>query len=283
MAHIVADRVADTSSTTGTSAFALDNAEPTGYQNFDDACADADTIYYAAQHRTLDQWEVGLGTYNSGTNTLTRTTVLASSNSNSAVTFSAGIKDVLGVVPASILARLVTGVFTSSIAASGGIAAAGGFAISPRGLHTGNQTITQTSDGNDTTPSVTETYICEVYVPYNCTITGVALFNGSAVAGNVTVTLANSSGVPIGTQSASTAQSGTDAFQLIPLGATYAAVGPATYLVLVQFNNTGARFNTHIAGAFGASKKTGEVYGTFTTVTAPTTFTTAVGPIASLY
>jgi hypothetical protein len=143
--------------------------------------------------------------------------------------------------------------------------------------------VTQTTDGNDTTPSVTETYIAEVYVPTNMTITGVALLNGSAVAGNVTVCLANSSGVPVGTQSASTAQSGTDAYQSIPLGATYAAVGPATYYVLVQFNSTSARFNTHILGRFGASKKTAETYGTFTTVTPPTTFTTAQGPIASLY
>lgn len=174
--------------------------------------------------------------------------------------------------------------FGSAIVPTGGIGAAGGFAASPRGLHTGGVTVTQASDGNDSTPAVTETYICEVQVPYNCTITGVAVFNGSATgSGNITVKLANSSGVPVGTQSASTAISGTDAFQLVPLGAPYAAVGPATYYVLTQYDNTSTRFNTHILGAFGASKKTGEVYGTFTTVTPPTTFTTAVGPIASLY
>ncbi len=61
------------------------------------------------------------------------------------------------------------------------------------------------------------------------------------------------------------------------------ACGPGTYYVLVQFNNTGARFNTHTFGDFGASKKTGEVFGTFTTITPPTTFTTAQGPYASLY
>lgn len=189
------------------------------------------------------------------------------------------------VAGASTLQAVTATTITASgvITPTGGVAAAGGFTISPRGLHTGNVTVTQTTDGNDTTPVVTETYICEVYVPYNCTITGVAIFNGSAVAGNVSVKLANSSGVPVGTQSASTAQSGTDAFQRIPLGATYAAVGPATYLVLVQFDSISARFNSHILGSFGASKKTGEVYATFTTVTAPTTFTTAVGPIASLY
>ncbi len=174
----------------------------------------------------------------------------------------------------------VTGVTTPT----GGIAAAGGFSASPRDIHTGGITVTQTTDGNDSTPAVTETYICEVIVPYNCTVTGISLFNGSATgSGSVTVNLANSSGVPVATQSASTAVAGTDAFQRVPLGATYPAVGPATYYVLVQYNNTATRFNTHILGNFGASKKTGETYGTFTTVTPPTTFTTALGPIASLY
>ncbi len=174
----------------------------------------------------------------------------------------------------------VTGIYTPT----GGIAAAGGFAVAPRNIHTGGISVTQTTDGNDTTPATTETYIAEVFVPCNMTITGIALFNGSATgSGDVTVALANSSGAVVGTQSASTAVSGTDAFQRVPLGATYAAVGPAVYYVLVQYNNTATRFNTHLLGNFGASKKTAETYGTFTTITPPTTFTANQGPIASLY
>jgi hypothetical protein len=76
--------------------------------------------------------------------------------------------------------------------------------------------------------------------------------------------------------------SGTDAYQRIPLTATLDIVG-GTYFVLEQIDNTTARVNTHTLGNGGASKKTGETYGTFTTITAPTTFTTAQGPIASLY
>ena len=52
-----------------------------------------------------DEWEVGLGTY-SGTNTLTRTTVLSSSNSGSATNFSAGTKFVFITLPASVAAHL---------------------------------------------------------------------------------------------------------------------------------------------------------------------------------
>jgi hypothetical protein len=43
------------------------------------------------------------------------------------------------------------------------------------------------------------------------------------------------------------------------------------------------KFRAHAVGDFGATKQTGQVYGTFTAVTVPTTFTADVGPIASLY
>jgi microcystin-dependent protein len=159
-----------------------------------------------------------------------------------------------------------------------------GFTRSPRLCHTGGIPAQVNTDGTDTTPSVTETYICEVFVPGpgSVTLTGISLFNGSAVAGNIKLALADSAG-NIVAQTASTAQSGTDAYQRVPFSATYAAVGPATYYVLLQNNNTGNRFNSHTFGDFGASKKTGETFGTFTTITAPSTFTTALGPMASLY
>jgi hypothetical protein len=109
MAHILTERVADTTSTTGTGALSLDGADLRGFQNFDDVCANGDTIYYSIAHRTLDQWEVGLGTFGAGANTLTRTSVLSSSNSGSAVNFSSGAKDIVGSVPASALSTIITG------------------------------------------------------------------------------------------------------------------------------------------------------------------------------
>jgi hypothetical protein len=107
MAHILTERVADTTSTTGTGALSLDGADLRGFQNFDDVCANGDTIYYSIAHRTLDQWEVGLGTFGAGANTLTRTSVLSSSNSGSAVNFSSGAKDIVGSVPASVLSTIL--------------------------------------------------------------------------------------------------------------------------------------------------------------------------------
>jgi hypothetical protein len=90
---IRADRVKESSTSTSTSAFLLNGADST-YRTFASVCAVGDTVYYAIAHRSANEWEVGLGTY-SATNTLTRTTVHASSNANAAVAFSSGTKDVL--------------------------------------------------------------------------------------------------------------------------------------------------------------------------------------------
>jgi hypothetical protein len=174
----------------------------------------------------------------------------------------------------------VTGAFTPT----GGLAAAAGFSASPRCIHTGGITVTQVADGNDTTPVVTETYLAEVFVPANMTITGIAIFNGSVAANSLIAVLYDSTGAVVANSAlAGTAASGTDAFQRLPFTTPYAAKGPATYYVGLQANGTSYRFNSHIAGNFGASKKTAEVFGTLTTITPPTTFTTAQGPIASLY
>jgi hypothetical protein len=151
----------------------------------------------------------------------------------------------------------------------------------PANSHTGTIPAYVSTFGNDSTPVITETYIAQVDVPHACTITGIAMFNGSVASGNIKLALADDQGTVLAS-TASTAMSGTDAYQRVPLTATLDIVG-GTYFVLLQVDNTTARVNTHTLGNFGASKKTGETYGTFTAVTAPTTFTTAVGPVASLY
>lgn len=176
-------------------------------------------------------------------------------------------------------AETVTGVLTPT----GGIAAAGGFTFSPRNCHTGGNPASVSTDFSNATPSTTETYYSEVFLPANATLTGVALLNGSDVTGSVTVYLTNSAGTNLA-HSASTAGSGTDAYQRVPFTATYAAKGPATYYVAVQYNSATARYNAHTIGNFGAGKDTGSTYGTFpTSPTIPTTFTTALGNVASLY
>ena len=164
-----------------------------------------------------------------------------------------------------------------------GINSAGLFTVSPRLFHTGSAPPQVSTDGTDQTPVATEVYICELFIPCNVTVTGLSIMNGTAVSGNVKVGLADSSGLVVAT-SASTAQSGTDAYQRVPFTNQVALVGPATYFALVFIDNATGRLNTHTFGDFGASKQTGQTYSAgFTAITPPTTFTTALGTIESLY
>lgn len=100
MALITKDRIKEDTTTTGTGAYALGGSSAT-FDTFQSCMSNGDTTYYAVAHTTsgTDEWEVGLGTWNTG-NTLARTTVLAGSNGTSAVNFSAGTKNIFMTVPA---------------------------------------------------------------------------------------------------------------------------------------------------------------------------------------
>ena len=99
MALILADRVKDTTTTTGTGTITLSGTAATGFQNFS-VIGNGNTTYYTIAGQGTSEWEVGIGTYTSAGTTLARTTILASSNSNAAVNFSAGTKDVFVTYPA---------------------------------------------------------------------------------------------------------------------------------------------------------------------------------------
>lgn len=111
MALVVKDRVKETTTTTGTGALSLAGAI-TGFRTFASVCSVNDTVYYGLHAvdgagAPTGDWEVGLGTY-SATNTLTRTTILASSNSGSAVSLSSGTKQVWIDIAASDYATVRT-------------------------------------------------------------------------------------------------------------------------------------------------------------------------------
>ncbi len=92
-----ADRVKQTSTTTGTGTLSL-VAPASGARSFVSGIGNGNSCYYCISHQSADEWEVGIGTVTSGSpDTLSRTTILSSSNSGSAVTFSAGTKDVFVV------------------------------------------------------------------------------------------------------------------------------------------------------------------------------------------
>jgi hypothetical protein len=98
MAFVLADRVKETTAVTGTGAATLLGAS-TGFQSFA-AIGNSNTTYYTIAGQTGNEWEVGIGTYTSSGTSLSRDTVLASSNSGSLVNFSAGTKDVFCDYPA---------------------------------------------------------------------------------------------------------------------------------------------------------------------------------------
>lgn len=104
--YAFADRVKDTTTTTGTGDITLAGAPPTGYRAFNAAGAFVvgQRCYYTISSASGSEWESGLGTL-TGATTLARTAVLASSNSNNAVSFSAGTKDVFCSIPADWVNR----------------------------------------------------------------------------------------------------------------------------------------------------------------------------------
>ena len=97
MALIVADRVQETTNTTGTGAYTLGGAVA-GFQTFASEVSNADTVYYSITDNV--NFEVGLGTYASSGGTITRTTVFTSSNSNNAVDWGVGTKNIFLTYPA---------------------------------------------------------------------------------------------------------------------------------------------------------------------------------------
>lgn len=98
MAFVVANRVKETSTTAGTGTLTLGGAV-TGYQSFGSGIGNNNTTYYTIEDPIAGTWEVGIGTYN--TNTLTRDTVLASSNAGSLVSFAANTKFVFVDFPSN--------------------------------------------------------------------------------------------------------------------------------------------------------------------------------------
>jgi len=123
MPLVLKDRVKETTAVTGTGTATLLGAA-SGYQSFA-VIGNGNTTYYCIAEQTGSGWEVGIGTYTSSGTTLSRTTVLASSNSNNLVNFGAGTKDIFCTYPAdkSIEADETGNVYGPNIFASNGILA----------------------------------------------------------------------------------------------------------------------------------------------------------------
>ena len=97
MAFVLSDRIKETTTTTGTGTYTLGGAT-TGFETFTANLSNGDTTYYCCTDGT--DFEVGLGTFTSSGTTLARTTILSSSNSNNAVSWSSGTRNIFCTLPA---------------------------------------------------------------------------------------------------------------------------------------------------------------------------------------
>jgi hypothetical protein len=106
---LFADRVKDTSTTAGTGTYTLSGTAPSGYQSFNAGVGDGNSCYYVATDGT--DWEVGVGTYTDAAKTLTRDSILQSSNGDAAVNWGAGSRTIFADLPADALFGLSAHVY----------------------------------------------------------------------------------------------------------------------------------------------------------------------------
>ena len=101
MAFVINDRVKETSTTTGTGTLDLGGAQ-TGFETFVAGIGNTNTTYYAIFNQGTAEFEVGIGTVtDASTDTLSRSSVISSSNGDSLVNFTGGTKDVFCTLHAS--------------------------------------------------------------------------------------------------------------------------------------------------------------------------------------
>ena len=178
MALVLNDRVKETSTTTGTGDVTFAGAV-TGFDTFLTGVGNSNTTYYSIVNRTVDEWEVGLGTLASDSSTMARTTVLTNSDGNtSAITLSAGTKDIFCTEPASKTMEMVMTTQSDIIYASA--------ANTPARLAKGSANEVLAMNSGATAP--------EWVVATTGDITGVTAgtgMSGGGTSGTVTLNLAN--------------------------------------------------------------------------------------------
>jgi hypothetical protein len=176
---VLKDRVLETASSPGTGTVTLLGAT-TGYQTFANGVGNANTTYYTIATVGGVEWEVGLGTYASSNNTLTRNTVFASSNGGNLTNFSSGIQSVFVTYPAGK---------SINLDASGNVSALGNITLGTWNANTigvayGGTGVTSSSGANSVVLRD-----ANVNIQYNNTLPG---FTATTSAGTTTTLTAAS-------------------------------------------------------------------------------------------
>jgi hypothetical protein len=275
MALVLADRVKETTTTTGTGTVTLLGAS-TGFQSFA-AVGNANTTYYTITAQTGTEWEVGIGTYTSSGTTLSRTTVLSSSNGGSLVDFTAGTKDVFVTYPSSrsvyadgttltatnssVLPIASGGTNSTATATAGGIGYGTGTAHAYTSAGSSGQVVTSAGAGAPTFTTATNANTASAIVQRDA--------SGNFSAGTITAALSGN---------ATTASSLSNALTLgaFLTGTSYNGSSAVTAAVDATSANTASKVVARDAsGNFSAGTITAALSGNATTATSATTATTA--------
>jgi len=236
MAFVIADRVQETTTTTGTGTVVLAGAV-TGYQSFA-VIGNTNTTYYTIADQAGSNWEVGIGTYYSGNTSLARTTILASSNANAAVVFTTGIKAVFVTYPAEKAiysdagnVTTITNFASSNVLITGGTISGSNITI-PAANVTGLGTMATQNASSVVITGGTINSVAHTGGSINNMTIGATTANTGAFT-NVTATLFIGNGSPLTNLNASNIASGT-------VGVAYGGTGVANLTAgyVVTGNNT---------------------------------------------
>jgi hypothetical protein len=185
-----------------------------------------------------------------------------------------------------------TGSFSSTLSVAGPTTLTGG-AVQSTVTSPFTAFTTYVAPGNLIAPTtVTDTvgeYWSQIFIPTNATLTGACLLNGSTVTTDKHIVfLANAAGTIIAHSNlTSVADSGASQYQCQAFTATIAVTGPQAYFVGTQPNGTTDTFSAYATGGaptnYGTGLTTAATFGTLVNITPTVTFTTAEGPLMSVY